>query len=313
MIGRLWCDLRKQHIFGIQRRVGRESSVKTYACIDYEGRVGLRFEGKWEAEKLPALEFIVLTLSPASVATKTLDLVLSDEALLPLFHVLCDDLIVTASQKGSSLNTVVNRVEHWRTLLLDAKNEPLSGARLRGLVGELIVLERLSKTIGIEEAIAAWSGPLSTPQDFYTSLSSVEVKTLGPGARRVQVQSIEQLDPPHPGKLCLCIVVLRHAPEHASTPTSLRALLDRLVADLVDKPDAYAMLVGLLQVLGWRPISEANDVVFDLLSLRIFDVAGSFPRLRASNVLPGVSFICYEVELGAIGSFEVSAFPGEAH
>ena len=61
---------------------------------------------------------------------------------------------------------VLARIERWRALLL-ADSAGLDRSAMRGLIGELLVLEtRLLEQLGPDEAVHAWTGPLRTAQDF---------------------------------------------------------------------------------------------------------------------------------------------------
>ena len=65
----------------------------------------------------------------------------------------------------------------WSSLLRE--KAMLSEGRQRGLIGELLILEKvLSFTENSLNAVTAWTGPLSLPQDFqFKSSIGIEVKT----------------------------------------------------------------------------------------------------------------------------------------
>ena len=83
---------------------------------------------------------------------------------------------------------------------------------LRGLVGELLYLERVAiPKYGIEAAVACWVGPKGADQDFVSQDKRIEVKTIREGADRVRISSAEQLDVSG-HDLKLAMVVLEDVP-----------------------------------------------------------------------------------------------------
>jgi hypothetical protein len=63
---------------------------------------------------------------------------------------------------------------------MQADSTKLSVALLRGLIGELVVLERrVLPEFGPDDAVSAWTGPLGTPHDFQLPTGlKIEVKAL---------------------------------------------------------------------------------------------------------------------------------------
>jgi len=79
---------------------------------------------------------------------------------------------------------------------MQADSTKLSVALLRGLIGELVVLERrVLPEFGPDDAVSAWTGPLGTPHDFQLPTGlKIEVKALNHDADRVRINGLGQLD-----------------------------------------------------------------------------------------------------------------------
>jgi hypothetical protein len=303
MIANLWTDLRMQNASRIQKRLSQSTGVKIFGCIDQERRVGVRFEGHWRPQALPQFQFIALNVSSLSSDTHELEVTLLDGELLALFGLLCDDLISSAESASASINRIVERLIHWKTLL-DDPDRGFSKAKMRGLIGELLILLRVADTRGLANSIAAWSGPMATPQDFYFPNFCLEVKTVGPGAKRVQIQTAEQLDPVNDLVLYLCVLMLNDAVTDTPESISVSSLVSTISARLIDDNEAYTAFLGRLQCLGWQATIPANNDAFILSSIRVYKVTESFPRLLISALPRGVSFLRYDVELAAMAQFE---------
>src|SRR5262249_42729611 len=149
----------------------------------------------------------------------------------------------------------------------------LGEACLRGLIGELLVLEaELLRQLPMAVAVAAWKGPHGFPQDFLLpSGTRLEVKTISRDADTVLIHGLLQLDADSDP---LALVVVRAQVTGASAPGAVTAplLVTRLREKLTEEPDALVAFDAALAALGWhdhpahdrfalRPlILEAHDV-----------------------------------------------------
>src|SRR5205814_608665 len=90
---------------------------------------------------------------------------------------------------------VLGRIDRWRNLF-ERDAAGLGETALRGLIGELLVLEaELIPALPLRDAVTAWTGPHGTPQDFLLpSGTRIEVKTIGRDAGTVRVNGLGQLD-----------------------------------------------------------------------------------------------------------------------
>jgi Putative PD-(D/E)XK family member, (DUF4420) len=155
---------------------------------------------------------------------------------------------------------VLARIERWRVLLL-ADSAGLNRFALRGLIGELLVLEnRLLPLLGLDEGVAAWTGPLGMAQDFrLPSGQRIEVKAADRDADRVLVNGLGQLDG---GGDPLQLVVVRLEDTGRDAPDALTVplLIGRLRARLTDSPSALRSLtVCFASWAGMTPMKAAQS------------------------------------------------------
>ena len=108
-----------------------------------------------------------------------------------MFAALCSDIVTsTCSSIGeeAAALAILTRLDRWRALL-EGDRKALTNSALRGLIGELLILEAdLLPHLPALDAVGSWTGPLGTAQDFLLpSGRRIEVKAVRPEATTVQI------------------------------------------------------------------------------------------------------------------------------
>jgi len=176
---------------------------------------------------------------------------------------------------------------------------------IRGVIGELCVLERLISAIGPMAALQAWVAPDDHPQDFALADAILEVKARLSGSRpHVQISSLEQLDLVN---LPLNLVVVELAPAIGSSAFSLNDIVDRLLAIFeqagVSARDAAEMALASRGYIK----SDAYGVdCYTVAGMRAFQVTQEFPRLCRSTTDRAIHQAGYLLDLTALTAFERS-------
>jgi len=211
-----------------------------------------------------------------------------------LFTALCVKVIERIAADPDKAVAALRKVlSDWSALLAGAR-ETLSPSTLAGLFGELYVLrEMLRQDPG---AVAFWTGPERTAQDFHLGVDAVEVKTtVAVEGRRVQINGAQQLDLAAPGRL-----VLRWFRLGKGQGISVPELVDEIV-ELSDDPPGFRKL---LLEYGYRePEREIYARrLFEVLEHRAFEVGPAFPRVVAASfvghaVPAGVEDVGYVIDL----------------
>jgi hypothetical protein len=295
----LWASMREQGV-AAQRRITAEHACDLYADFNPPDQVGLVAISTDRPPLPPQMRAISMERGERSDGRASLRLVLEHQMLLPVFAALCRDIVnSTAAGVGSErlASTVLDRLQRWRSLL-ERDSAGLPESTLRGLTGELAVLEtRLLPAMLEREAVHAWRGPLGAAQDFLLSDGHrIEVKAIDRDADAITVNGLAQLDP-GPDQLTLAIVRLQATgptAEGAVTATRLIARVrDRLVADA----EAVTMFDAALASLGWHEHPAHDEIAFRIVSIDAYDVQHSFPRLTPQNVPSGVQDATYIASL----------------
>lgn len=194
------------------------------------------------------------------------------------------------------LASFVSAVQELRSLFLAPPGNVIDEHRIRGLVAELILLDRLTQLH--PRAVELWFGPAKDRHDFRGGNTAIEVKSSARVTGRIVISSIDQLATPAGGTLHLRRYVLERTSAGGVSVDALHGsileggapkqlLLERLAA--MDCPD---------------PASEAwNRLSFNVECTETYLVSGDFPRLTPASFIPGlphgVSGIAYEIDLAA--------------
>lgn len=298
-IEELWHSLRGEAV-GAQRRVDSDHPLDIYADFEPPDRPGLVLLCPNQPPDYQSLKAIRIERRQRQDGRWTLRVFLEEPRLMAVFTELCRDIIdstrvgIDPVRAGS---IVLARIERWRSLLL-VDSAGLDRSALRGLIGELLVLEnRLFQLLGPDEAVSAWTGPLGMAQDFrLPSGQKIEVKAVDRYADKVLVNGLGQLDG---GGDPLQLVVVRLEDTGRDAPDALTVplLVERLRTRLADSPAALRSFNSLLCFVGWDDTDEGNEVIVRLVRIDEHEVDATFPRLTPGTVPPGVVDASYKIVL----------------
>ncbi len=129
-----------------------------------------------------------------------------------------------------------------------------------------------------------------------------------------RIASLEQLEDPETGQLYLFSLQLA---QDALAVTSLTGLVDELMTQLANDPEAADLAAERLAASGWTP-EHADDHrrTYRVLTEGLYLVGSGFPRLTRTSFnggLPeGVSDVSYNLALAACSAWRQQAGPTEA-
>lgn len=230
-----------------------------------------------------------------------LGLVRRGEGSPEIFAVMIVDLLRllgnAAGLSGPALmERFLARLEEWQDFM-SRRRRALTGEEQTGLMGELVLLERLaSGPLAPEAALATWQGPLHAVQDFHIGAGSLEVKsTTATDEFPARIGDIGQLDPE---RLPMFLCAFRFAVDDAG-----RTLVEQ-VAQLRARFEAVGCRAGfdaLLLVAGYAD-EHAPQYGRRLLlrQERAFPVEDPFPRLRRSELPAAILRASYRLDLDAV-------------
>ncbi|NCP12888.1 MAG: PD-(D/E)XK motif protein [Sphingomonadales bacterium] len=264
-------------------------------------------------KKLPSLKGVEVAISDGDGRhSRMLVFRLLDSRQRDIFHQLCIDIVAagaTARTESEAIELAIARTWRWHHLLRGGTGGRLSEDEQKGLIGELLFLERhLLPCLTPADSLAAWRGPLGAPKDFEVGRIGIEAKARrGAATPHVLISSEHQLDSEGCDLLFLYVVDLSHAHEGAAQAFTVsdaaRRVRDRMSFDNA-VTDRYE---SLLAAAGFRWEDDYSDFKWVDGPSRIYGVTDGFPRVTAREIATGVSNVRYSVSLVECERFVVEA------
>lgn len=223
-----------------------------------------------------------------------------------VFLQLCCDLIESSRSAGRSGATfLLERYRRWHKLMQHEGSQLLSQAARKGLVGELIFLQRIINSgISAFDAVSGWVGQEGADRDFVFPWGWHEIKTVGSSAMTVTISSLQQLDAPSPGELVVLHVDLGAPGETGGF--SLNEKVNELEALLRTTPAALDLFSDKLFFdRMYLPLSEYDHQRYRMKGLSRYSVDDNFPRLTVKTVPTQIPAANYELSLAAIEPWKV--------
>jgi len=240
-----------------------------------------------------------------SLGSVALILVLHDSAFAELFAILCTD-VENAINLSPNANAVPREAaavfERWRAFL-QRRSALLTREEVRGLIGELVTLARLTSLIGPEAAVDAWKGPIGGVRDFENEIIHAESKTFSPSTGvSVYISDPLQLEAPSGHPLKLVCVALDQSPS-GDTLMDYVLAVESLLQRHGNSLDLFRQRVA---AAGFLPsMAAALPETFVAFEPRVFEVRDGFPRILPGSIPPGVRSVRFALELAVLGEFAI--------
>jgi Putative PD-(D/E)XK family member, (DUF4420) len=263
--------------------------------------------------QLPVLKGIdCQRMRDGSDGKRILYLKLMDSTLQDIFYRFCMDIIATCADSTSEAEVVtrmIGRTWRWHHLLRGGGDSRLSIEEQKGLIGELVVLEKLFLPLfSPRDAINAWLGPLGAPKDFEIGRIAVEVKARRGGATPyIDISSEHQLDGSGNEALYLHVIELDQTPPDSTGAFTLTTIAERICTGVRSADQGAAdMLESLLVAAGFRWEDDYSDTNWLRGPDREYLVDKGFPRVTPESFAAGVSRVRYTVSLTQCEQYRVS-------
>lgn len=302
----------------VARRIHPEANLELYAGLDRPSDVPVvcihvKPVALRTLDELPSSAgFIVQRESnphpgPSSIR---LSLRLSAARYRDVFGVLAQDVVDSVARtpdQRAAVSTFVERLRRWQAFLEQHGPEGLDELTQRGLYGELWFLRHHAIPLtGAECAIAAWTGPDRSNQDFQFPSCAIEVKTTASSPHHeVTVSNVRQLDETHVAALLLLHVGLELRREAGET---LVDMVEALRALLQSCAQPLSLFEEKLRDWGYLDLhaSRYRDSAYVVRAHDFYRVKGAFPRLTEAGLPEGVGNVRYSVALSACAPFRIA-------
>jgi hypothetical protein len=295
----------------VVRRVHPEAEHDILLGIEHPGRhrvVRLRLLGPVGEEytRLKPSRGLDIRVLASESDGSDVEVKLTDDRYRDVFTEVMTDVVstVVASTETSALDVFCRRLRRWQRFLEIADVQGLTSERQAGLYAELLLLGGvIADAVGLNGAIAAWTGPVGTPQDFQLNRAAVEVKaSRGGEPQHIQVSSERQLDPTGVDRLFLA---------HFAFDTRRAGIgrtLPQLVAQIRDGcPEDSAARAAFEDRLSSTGYNDAHEDLYDTRyttrDIRYYEADGDFPRLVEADLPEGVGRLTYRIAVAACEPF----------
>jgi hypothetical protein len=211
------------------------------------------------------------------------------------------DAVLKSADARETVAGLTRVIDRWRRFV-ERSRAPLTDERVRGLLGELMVLSRLVSRLGGRQALLSWTGPQDALRDFELPDHAVEVKSLlSDSMKVVWINNLQQLEPIHTRPVFLVVVELTKT---EMTGRTLPDLVDGLVQQVASEPDGDELLFQRLANYGYLS-AHAHQYTdrFSVEQLRAFVVTEAFPRIPPQIVPSAVRDVRYSLELAKLDQF----------
>ena len=227
---------------------------------------------------------------------------------LTVFNTICLDLLTFArhNYKLSGeryFNAIKNRLNIWIEFLKNGDGKHLSLRKQIGVIGELLLLDKLKQYSPSEIAwMNSWKGPERHSKDFITQNIAFEIKAILNDEIAVQISNIDQLDTTNIDKLVLSIFQFLEDSENGKT---INQFVDSIISNISCDKTLHLFLTKL-GLSGYDLQDQKHyGLKFSLKNEHSFSVDSDFPRLVKGNVATEITSVKYKLDLSSLSSFKV--------
>lgn len=227
---------------------------------------------------------------------------------LAVFNTICSDLLTFARQNHKLageiyFNAIKNRLNVWIEFLKNGDGKYLSLRKQIGVIGELVLLDKLKKYSPSEIAwMNSWKGPEKQSKDFVTQNIAFEVKAMLNDERAVQISNIDQLDTTNIEKLILSVFQFIEDLENGKT---INYFVDSIISNISCNKTLHLFLTKLGLSGYYLHHQKHYSLKFSLINEHSFSVVPDFPRLIKNNVATEITSVKYKLDLSGLSNFKV--------
>lgn len=230
---------------------------------------------------------------------------LLDDKLSDQYVFLCWDLMdctYEMNDKKAGIRAAIRRFGMWQKLFAEAQVSRISDERLKGLIGELLVLKKICLPKYGSKAIGGWIGPLGADRDFEYADCWYESKYISLSRDEVQISSLDQLDIDVNGYLVLCRT--EKTGDNAVNSFSVNSLVDEILLYL-DNEEAKTVFFSKLSLIGYQRSDDRVEEKYISRYIERYLVQSGFPRLRRSEIAEEIVNGTYSLSIPALAPWKI--------
>ena len=260
---------------------------------------------------MPKLRGLRVDVQPAdSGSEERIVIRLTEPEQRDIFLRFCRDIVdatVLAQTEEQAVERFLARTWRWHRLLQGGRDKRLGDDEQRGLIGELVVLERhLLPVLGALDAVRCWTGPLDAPHDFEISRIHVEAKARGSVTPRVTISSENQLESGNADRLFLHVTEVTTAAEGGPDALTVTDIATRIRVVLAGRDmAAIDLFEERLGAVGFDWTDDYSDKLWVVGQEALYEVCKGFPRITPEMVPGGIGNVRYTIALPDCEAFRV--------
>jgi len=223
-----------------------------------------------------------------------------------VFIKLCCDIIESSrDEKDNVVEFIVGRYLKWQRLLEFRPLDILSSARQKGLIGELLYLQKLIPVLGAEGSVLSWSGPEWSDHDFVYDNTWAEIKTVHFSASQVTISSLEQLD--NPANISLLVVYfIEKTTQNDESGLTLTEIVNQTRKLIGHTNKSIFDFERKLCEYGYSgDKTEYNVQKYLIGNTKTYEISNSFPKLLRSSIHPAIISAKYTLSFAAVEDFQI--------
>ena len=261
--------------------------------------------------RLPRLRGLRVESLPADRATDERILIrLTDREQRDIFLRFCRDIVdstILARTEEQAVELFLARTWRWHRLLQGGRDSRLNDQEQKGLIGELVVLQRhIRPALGAMDAARCWTGPLGSPHDFEISQVHVEAKARSSSVPLVNISSEFQLDSSSSKTLFLHVTEVGIAAQGTTNASTLTDIAKSTRSDFAeDDMVAVELFEQRLAAMGFNWTDDYSDKLWLVAVESVYEVREGFPRITPVMFPSGVGNVAYTISLEDCEPFRV--------
>lgn len=296
------------------RRVSEKTPWGLYWAVDADRNLLLILqhrEGVRRAARLPKLRGLRVEVLPADLGSDERILIrLTDGEQKDIFLRFCRDIVdstILATTEEQAVERFLARTWRWHRLLQGDRDSRLGDEEQKGLIGELLVLQRhLLPVLGATDSVRCWTGPLGTPQDFEVSRVHIEAKTRGSSVPRVAISSEFQLESNNADALFLHVTEVAVAAEGTADAGTLTDIAKKTRSAIAEhNMMAVELFEERLAAVGFDWTDDYADRLWLVAGESLYEVREGFPRITSAMFPGGIGNVRYAILLPDCEEFRV--------
>lgn len=310
-----WRDIAAAPVSQINaRRVAQTTPWGLYWAVDAERSVLLILQHTGtirRSRRLPKLRGLRVEAQPADGGSdERIVIRLTDPEQRDIFLRFCRDIVdatTLAQTEEQAVERFLARTWRWHRLLQGGRDKRLSDDEQRGLIGELVVLEKhLLPVLDALDAVRCWTGPLDAPHDFEVSRIHVEAKARGSATPRVVISSEHQLESGNAERLFLHVTEVTTGAEGGRDVLTVTDIATRIRVVLAERDmAAVEIFEERLGAVGFDWTDDYSDKSWVVGQEALYEVREGFPRITPAMVPEGVDNVKYLISLPDCERFRV--------